>query len=412
MLQYNLRDYQQKSSNIAVERLRSNENKPFLLILATGAGKSIVIADIARKLADPVLVLQPSKELLEQNYAKFQSFDTGIDVGIYSASMKTKEIHHCTYATIGSIYRKPDLFKQFKTVIIDEADVVSPSSMSGMYRSFFNAIGCKNIVGLTATPYRMHTEYERENFQLYATNKLKIITAIGHPSFWSGGIAYKIETQELIERGYLSPIKYKRDSEDLHQLVLNTNGTEYSEKSVEAWTGSKVEKIADYTVWADKYCKRNLIFCTSVKQSKRLQQLLVSRGIRCGIVTAETPADEREMLVGQFREGTLKHMVNCSVFLAGFDVPELDCIIFAKPTLSPRIWYQAVGRGLRLDPANPDKKLRVLDLAGATTKMGPVETITLRGSNLHYALFSSVGRLDERKGFRFLIKKKSKEDKR
>lgn len=405
---YQLRDYQKESSDIAVERLQRNENKPFLLILATGAGKSIIIADIARKLADPVLVLQPSKELLEQNYAKFLSFHTGIDVGIYSASMKTKEIHHCTYATIGSIYRKPDLFKRFKTIIIDEADVVSPSSMDGMYRSFFHAIGCKNIVGLTATPYRMHTEYEREDFQLYASNKLKIITAIGRPSFWSGGIAYKIETQELIDRGYLSPIKYKRDSEDLHKLVLNSNGTEYSEASIEAWTGTKVEKIADYVAWADQYCKRNLVFCTSVPQSKRLQQLLMTRGIHCGLVTAETPAAEREELVALFRDGTIRHMINCSVFLAGFDVPELDCIIFAKPTLSPRIWYQAVGRGIRLDPANPEKKLRVLDLAGATTKMGPVETIRLHGSQLNYALFSSVGRLDERKGFRFLIKKKGR----
>lgn len=403
---YSLRYYQQDSSDIGVERLQRNDNKPSLLILATGAGKSIVIADIARKLDDPVLVLQPSKELLEQNYAKFQSFDTGIDVGIYSASMGTKEIHHCTYATIGSIYRKPQLFKRFKHIIIDEADVVSPNSMDGMYRSFFNAIGCRSILGLTATPYRMHTEYERENFKLYAMNKLKIITAIGRPSFWSGGIAYKIETQELIDKGYLSPIKYKRDSEDLHKLVLNKNGTEYSEASVEAWTGSKVEKIADYTVWADQYCKRNLIFCTSVKQSARLQSILEGRGIHCGLVTAETPANEREMLVGAFRAGKLRHMINCSVFLAGFDVPELDCIIFAKPTLSPRIFYQAVGRGLRLDPANPNKKLRVLDLAGATTKIGPVETITLQGSKLSYALFSSVGRLDERKGYRFEIKKK------
>lgn len=402
---YQLRDYQIDSANIAVRELRANKGRPFILVLATGAGKSLVIADICHQLDAPTLILQPSKELLEQNYEKMLAYGIS-DVKIYSASMGKKEIGQYVMATIGSIYRKPEQFKMFKNIIIDEADVVSPTSMEGMYQSFFKAIDCKNIVGLTATPYRMHVEYEREGFNLYAINKLKLVTNIGRKPFWSGGIIYKIETQELIDRKYLSPIKYKSDSDDLHQLVLNKNGTEYSEASVEAWIGTKVDKIADYVEWVDKHCNRNLVFCTSVLQSTRLQQALESKGIRCGLVTAETPKNVRESLVADFRSGKLRHMINCSVFLAGFDVPELDCVIFAKPTLSPRIWYQAVGRGLRIDPANKDKVLRVFDLAGSLNKIGAVETIRLYGDHPNSALFSSIGRLDERKGYRFLIKKK------
>ena len=118
-MKYELRDYQKASSNEAVRRLRTDAGKPFILVLATGAGKSLVIADICHQLDAPTLILQPSKEILEQNYAKLKSY--GVEnVSMYSASAGEKKISKYTYATIQSIYKKPELFKDFKYVILDE----------------------------------------------------------------------------------------------------------------------------------------------------------------------------------------------------------------------------------------------------------------------------------------------------
>lgn len=406
---YALRDYQQRAVEVGLENLR-NLGRPFVIQAATGAGKSLIIADVCHKLNEPVLILQPSKELLEQNYAKLLSYDPMIDAGVYSASKGRKEIRTFTYATIGSIYKQPENFKHFKYVIVDECDVVNPKEI-GMYQQFFKGINCHSIMGLTATPYRIDALYRMENGYLRAKAALKMITRIGKPTFWSGGIAYKIETQELIDRKYLSPIKYHVDSDDLHQLVVNTTGADFTKDSLEKWAASKVNRMADYVEWADDKCQRNLVFCTSVAQTYKLQEILAARGIEAGIVSAETPAQEREQLVNDFRAGKIKHMLNVGVFLAGFDVPELNLIIFARPTLSPRVWYQAVGRGVRLDPSGEKKTLHVIDMAGAVKRIGKVETIRLGkdADGFRDALHSEVGRLDDRTLYSFRIERKKKE---
>lgn len=406
---YVLRPYQTEMSDVMVRRFQNGQDKPFIIQAATGAGKSLVIADVAHRLAAPVLVLQPSLELLLQNHAKMLSY--GLDATIYSASAGQKVVGDgVVLATIGSIVNCPELFSHFKYVIVDEADVVNPTAMIGMYQKFFDAIGCKNICGLTATPYRMAMTYTYTTGSMYASASLKMVTRIGHPTFWSGGIVYQIETQELIDQGYLSPIKYRSDNPDLHGLVVNSTGADYTAESMEDWGARKVERMVDYCMYVDKHCKRNLVFCTSVLQTKQLQTLLEARGVTSVVVTAMTPAKEREQAVADFKAGKVKHMLNVGVFLAGFDVPELDCIVFARPTLSPRIWYQAVGRGIRLDPADPKKMLRVFDLAGAVAKIGRVETIRLtKVEGYKDSLASEVGRLDSRPLFKFRIQKRFKQ---
>jgi len=194
---YQLRDYQQEASDIAVQTLK-NSDKPFIIQAATGAGKSLIIADICHKLNEPILILQPNKEILEQNYAKLKSFGVN-DVAIYSASVGQKEIAKFTYATIGSIRTKPEDFKHFKYVILDECHMLNPRNGEGMLTKFLKDIDCTRVCGLTATPYRNVQKYFQENNQVYYTAHLKMINRI-HPFFFKS-IKYKIETQDLIDRG-------------------------------------------------------------------------------------------------------------------------------------------------------------------------------------------------------------------
>lgn len=403
---YQLRDYQQEASNIAVQTLK-NSDKPFIIQAATGAGKSLIIADIRHKLNEPILILQPNKEILEQNYAKLKSFGVD-DVAIYSASVGQKEIAKFTYATIGSIRTKPEDFKHFKYVILDECHMLNPRNGEGMLTKFLKDIDCTRVCGLTATPYRNVQKYFQENNQVYYTAHLKMINRI-HPFFFKS-IKYNIETQDLIDRGYLVPILYRTDKEvDLLDLKLNSTGADFDAQAIEAfWTDNRIEKLAHVIQRIDEKCQRNLVFCSSLRQANTAKRMLDELGIESNIVDGNTPLKQRTKLVDDFKAGKFKHIINVGVFTTGFDVPELDCIILARPTMSLALYYQMIGRGVRLDPARPDKKLRVYDLAGVVEKLGRVETIrvTTEEGGFRDEVWSEVGRMDEKPLFKYLVKKK------
>jgi len=404
-MKYTLRPYQQEMVDLAVKELNRDKPKPFVLQAGTGAGKSLVIAGICHQLPGKTLVLQPSRELLKQNYDKMLSYDIK-DVKIYSASLGKKEIGNYVMATIGSIYKKPELFKDFEYVIIDECDLVNPKEMDTMYKKFLTAIGCNNVCGLTATPYRTVSKFYTDEWGgLFYTAHLKCITRIGYPTFWKG-IKYKIETQELIDDGYLSPIKYYIEPSDISKLKVNTTGADFTVDSLEAWGAEKVARICQAIEYARDNHKRALVFCSSLRQANAVLDAFSGDSSYIQLVDGKTPKKEREEAVRLFKTGDRPVMLNVGVFLAGFDVPELDCIIFARPTLSLRVWYQAVGRGVRLDPGAPEKVLHVYDLAGVTESLGRVETIQVRreAHGFRDEVWSERGRMDETPLFNWFVK--------
>ena len=130
-----LRDYQK----CAVDAILSSREGNHLVVLPTGAGKSIVISESAYRLGTKALILQPTKEILEQNVAKMLQYVPREDVGIYSASMSEKTIRKYTFATIASIYKIPEKFTDFDVVFVDEAHCMSAKD-TGMYKSFFDKI--------------------------------------------------------------------------------------------------------------------------------------------------------------------------------------------------------------------------------------------------------------------------------
>ena len=407
---YQLRDYQQDAVREGIDHLLTF-GKPFVLQLATGAGKSLVIADICHKIDEPILILQPNKEILEQNYLKLISYDPMIQAGIYSASMGRKEIAKFTFATIGSIYKKPEQFKHFKYVIIDECHGVDPKNLTGMLTTFLKAIDCKNVCGLTATPYRITPKYEWRDGYLTAVASLKMITRIAtktsQPFFRK--IVYQVETQELIERGYLSPIQYFIDpisDEEAGQLIVNSTGADYTASSLEKfWNTKRLRRIAQAIEYSETHNKRSLVFCSSISQARNAMALVNGMGIEAKIVTGETPIKERTQIVEDYKAGKFKHLFNVGVFTTGFDVPALDCIVMARPTMSLALYYQMIGRGVRLDPDNPDKVLQVYDLVGVVERLGRVETIrvTTEPNGYKNIVMTERGRVDDVPLYRFKV---------
>ena len=367
---YTQRDYQIAATNKGIEHLNKPKPAPFVLQLATGAGKSIIVANVAKSLGKKVLVLQPSKELVEQNYEKMMSYNPDFEVGVYSASAGRKDIGLVTYATIGSIVKKPELFMDVYAVIIDECHLVNPGNQNSQYITFLNAIGCQRVMGLTATPYRL--------VQRQDGAKLAMINRI-FPYFFKS-IVFKVETDELIARGFLCPILYRRVNIDMHGLRVNSSGSEYTDESLQRFwdDDERLEKMASVIKMIDAHCQRNLIFCTTLEQAHNAKEMLSLMGIRAEVVQGDTPKKERARLVQEYRDGGFKHMLNVGVFTTGFDVPQLDSIVMARPTMSLGLYYQMVGRGVRMDPARPEKKLRVFDMVQISLKLGRVETIKVQ----------------------------------
>lgn len=376
---YTLRDYQQQSSDAAV-RFFSDPNSSKhngIIILPTGAGKSLVIADIASKIDEPLLVLQPSKEILEQNHAKLMSYGVW-DCSIYSASLNRKEINRITFATIGSVMAHLDDFNVFHKILIDECHLVNPRG--GQYKEFIEAVEGRQVIGLTATPYRLGQTIDPKTigspFPKYGSI-LKFLTRTRPRVFDS--VLYYCQVKTLLERGYLARLRYfDMNRIDMDNVKLNSTGADYDDKSL----FKEFERVSfyEYTlsiinrVLHPKDGKRRngiLVFCRFVEDAERLADELCGF---CEVVSGATPKKEREAILERFKSGETEVVANVGVLSTGFDFPALDTIILARPTMSLALFYQMVGRAIR---PFPGKEGWVIDLCGSVTKFGKVEDLWL-----------------------------------
>lgn len=365
---YKLRDYQQKSSDAAVSFFRTKTDKNAIMVLPTGSGKSLIIADIASRLDGHTLVFQPSKEILEQNFKKLCSYGI-LDCSIYSASFNSKEISRITFATIGSVRSHPELFTHFKNIIVDECHLVNPKE--GMYKTFFELVKCK-VLGLTATPYRLSSS---QDFGAM----LKFITRT-RPRIFSE-VIYQVQISTLLDMGYLSKLNYYSMNPagwDEGNLRSNSTGADYTDKSVVreyeridfyGYLVSIIQRLMNPKQGGKR--KGILVFTRFLKEAEQLSWSIQG----CAIVSGETPKAERERILSAFKSGEIKVVANVGVLTTGFDYPELDTIVMARPTMSLALWYQIVGRAIR---PHPDKECGwVVDLCGNIKRFGEVKDLKL-----------------------------------
>lgn len=362
---YKLRDYQQQASDKAVSFFQSNTKKNAIMVLPTGSGKSLIIADIANRLTGYTLVFQPSKEILEQNYKKLCSYDV-FDCSIYSASFNSKQISRITFATIGSVRNHPELFNHFQNIIIDEAHLVNPKQ--GMYKTFFQHLNCK-ILGLTATPYRLASNNSGSMLRFITRTRPKIFS----------DVIYQVQIKTLLNQGFLAELQYfQLDVMDERNLKLNSTGADYTDKSVV----QEYERIDFYSFLVSTIQrllnphsgrKPNgiLVFTRFIKEAERLTYSIPN----CAIVSGDTPKKIREDILERFKSGEIKVVANVGVLTTGFDYPELDTIVLARPTMSLALYYQMVGRAIR---PSKGKDGWIVDLCGTYKRFGKVEDLVLK----------------------------------
>ena len=362
---YQLRDYQQQASNAAVNTFESSKGRNGILVCPTGSGKSLIIADIASRIDSALLVLQPSKEILEQNYEKYISYGMK-DAGLYSASVGCKEIKRVTFATIGSVMSKMDDFKHFRYVLIDECHNVQPKG--GMYKTFIDDTK-RVVIGLTATPYRLH----RDGF---GGCQLKFITRT-RPRVFSD-VLFHVQINDLLAKGFLAKLNYyDLTCIDLSKVKSNSTGSDYDDASLyrEYQRSSYMERL-EATVRRLMKPKNGiprkgiLVFTRRVLEAEML-----SEKIECSaVVSAETSKKDREDILKRFKCGEIKVVINAQTLTTGFDYPELDTVVMARPTKSLALWYQCVGRAIR---PSKNKEGWIIDLCGNIKRFGKVEDLKL-----------------------------------
>lgn len=368
-----LRQYQQDAYEAAVKDLPTAGAS--LLVMPTASGKSFVIAQIAT-LVQPVLILQPTRELLEQNRAKLFLLVPKEDIGTYSASFNERTIKKYTFATIQSVYTKPELFKHIKLVLMDECHNLAPRSLGTMYQSFLTAMGSPKVIGLTATPFRLEIGYFRHaNGDLEAATMLKLINRCRHKTqkemFWKK-ILYCVSHRELEEQGYLSPLEYIHEPLlPYEEIPINKS---YSDYNLEAYTEAIVgreARILSTISEAQKRFKSVLVFCSTTEQVLNLQKTIKGSEM----VLANTKKKERDRIVKGFKEMTIQTVFNVGTMTTGFDHPALDCIVLLRPTRSLPLYNQIIGRLTRV--AVGKRVGTVIDLTGTCKALGRIETFEL-----------------------------------
>jgi DNA repair protein RadD len=362
-----LRPYQKTAVEAVYQHLRNHDDNP-VVVIPTGGGKTPVMATLCHDAVNlwngRVLILAHVKELLEQTADTLSRMAPELSLGVYSAGLKRKDTQHpVIVAGIQSIYRRALDMEPFDIVIIDESHMIPPEG-DGMYRTFLSEAHIVNpklrVIGLTATPFRMTTGL------------------ICQPDHFLNSICYEVGIKELIRDGYLCPLRSKASKARIDTSVLHVRGGEFIAAEMEELmdTDARVKaactEILEYT--QDR--KAVLIFASGIAHGKHIQQILEQEHhVECGFVSGDSPDGWRKKMIEDFRTGKLKYLCNVNVLTTGFDAPNIDCIALLRPTMSPGLYYQMVGRGFRLHESKTD--CLVLDFGGNILRHGPIDCLRI-----------------------------------
>lgn len=342
---FNLRDYQNESVD-AIINLQDGEKG--LIVLPTGAGKTVVLSEICRRTSNRVLIVVISSELREQTIDKIkQMCGEEISVGSVQANLDEIDSKICV-ATRQSLTHKKSTrvermlsYGEFEYVVFDEVHQAVDQC-----DKIIKKINNKNtkVIGLTATPFN--------------DSMLKIFDKI----------TYSKDIMWMIENDYLCEPKAYQIQTTTDISKVKSVGGEFVQSELELTVNNDERNdliVKAYKEYANNR-KHTLVFATGIDHSKDLCDEFNKQGISCGFVDSTLTKDERENALNNFRNGTYKVMCNVGVLTTGFDFPEVDCIMFCRPTKSKILYIQCLGRGLR--KAEDKENCLVLDFKDIVAK--------------------------------------------
>ena len=359
-----LRNYQFDAIESIYQWFSAGKNAP-LVVTPTGSGKSVILAEFIRRACTEfpdthILCVTHVKELVDQDAKAIKRVWPHASVGIYSAGLGKRQLKQVTVASIQTIYNKPQFHGRFDLIIVDEAHLI-PHKSDGMYRKLLESCLAANpdtkLIGLTATPYRLDSGLLHE----------------GDGALFDG-ISYEANVADLIEQGYLCRLTAKH-GDDVDLAGVKTTGGDFNAGQLgERMSAIElVEHHADLIV--QRCAQRNawLIFCVTVEHAAQITAALRRRGVTAEYVSGDMGGPERDGKINAFKTGQIRALVNCSILTTGFDHPPTDAVVMLRPTKSPVLYVQMVGRGLRLHDSKED--CLVLDFGGNVRRHGFIDKV-------------------------------------
>jgi len=266
---------------------------------------------------------------------------------------------------VQTMARKTAKLGKVDFLIIDEAHLISTKT-STQYHAMIAALRVVNpdmrLIGLTATPYRLGQGFLTEGDDALFTS-----------------VCYQTDIVRLIKAGWLAHITtgYATATIDLDGIIIRAG--DYAANDLEL--ASDVDKIND-AVAADVAKALGagrtsaLVFGTSVAHACRLRNSLRMAGVSCETITGATPRGERDHLIAAFKARKLSCITSCDVLTTGFDAPVVDVLALVRATMSPSLYVQMVGRGMRIAEGKTDCLL--LDYAGNIARHGPIDDVKVK----------------------------------
>jgi DNA repair protein RadD len=361
-----LRPYQERCLTDLWRWFETHDDGDPVVEASVGAGKSVMIAEACRRAieaypATRILMLVHVLELIQQNLQKLLQIWPGAPVGVYSASVGSRQLGRAiTYATIGSVAKRAHQLGQVDILMVDECHLISPNEAT-MYRKLIDELRrycpAMRVVGWTGTAFR--------GDGIWLTQ---------HGLFTH--VAARVTMAELLRDGYLAPLVSAPVDTKVQTEGVATSGGDYVVSALARATDKAelVTKACAELVRLAAERRKWLVFAVTVEHAEHLAaELRNVHGIPCAVVSAKTPKAEREAAIAAFRRGTCRALVNVAVLTTGFDVPEVDCIALLRATKSPVLYVQIAGRGMRTADGKTD--CLWLDFTDTTTTLGPVDQV-------------------------------------
>jgi len=356
-MEIKLRAYQQEALDAIFAYFYAKKGGNPLCVAPTGSGKSIILSGFCNHVLShwpeqKILVISHVKEILEQNYTAIAEHCPKTQISFYSAGLKEKKLSQITIAGIQSIYKKTNLFQEFDIILIDECHAIPHAGM-GRYRQFLLDID-RPVIGFTATPFRTGGGYLH----------------IGDGALFDE-IVYTIQIGKLIKQRFLCPLTSKAPVQKMNSDKLKIRMGDYILKELSACfdTETLTKQIIQELLQYEQLRKKWLIFAIDIKHAEHIAQQLNECGIKTCCVHSKMKKD-RAQIIQDFKTGAYQALVNVSVLTTGFDCPEIDLIALLRPTASPVLHVQTIGRGLRIAEGKED--CLVLDFAGNLMRNGPI----------------------------------------
>ena len=361
---FRLRPYQKSAVNSVMSRFKEKGERRMLLYLPTGAGKTVIATFIIKALRESLrgfgktLFVAHRQEILDQTARTLRQHLPNADVQVEQGERIADGNADITVASVQSLVRRKERYdpKAFSLIICDECHRALAPSWGEVIDYFCNEAAQDTLLlGMTATPRRSDGKSALEVF---------------------GQTAFEISRTDLEDLGFLVPMRYFTVQTELSLDKIKLSGGDFQVNALSKVMNRAECRALAVKAWMEQGAgKRTIVFCAGVEHAGNLADDFQSLGIRAEKIDGKTK--ERANVLQRFAKGEIQILTNYGVLTEGFDDPGVTCILMARPTTSPLVYTQCIGRGLRCAPAKT--ACTVIDLVDRSTNQLQYDAMQMAG---------------------------------